>query len=227
MRVLLFCDDHYHPGDVPTKGVEPLKNKGYTIDIISDTTTYNPATIFEYDVVIMSKCDHVTKESQNSWKAPEVQKAFVDFVEKGGGLIVAHNGTVAGPDTGVLDRLAGCRFASHPNNSPITVGPLKPHPITNDVNIFCELDEHYHLEILADDIDIVAASYGLAQGDSAKYETEAYFNYPEHIAPSALVRTQGTGRVCVLTPGHHVEVWLNPEFQKMLENAINWCAKKI
>jgi type 1 glutamine amidotransferase len=225
MRVLLFCDDHYHPGEVPTKGMAPLREKGFDIDVICDTTDFDPADIFTYDVVVMSKCDHITQANNDSWKTPAVQAALVEFVEKGGGLLVTHNGTVRGTmaDTSVLDRLAGCYFAFHPNRSPITVGPLKPHPITNGVEIFCEVDEHYHLEILADYIDILAASYGAAVGDAAKYESEPYMNYPAYIAPSCYVRTQGKGRVCVLTPGHTLEVWLNPSFQKMLENALHWC----
>ena len=228
MRILLFCDDYYHPGEIPVKGVAPLQAKGYNIDIINDTTVFDPAIIFDYDVVIMSKCDHISQANNESWKTPEVQTAFVDFVEKGGGLLAVHSGTVRGAtaDTSVLDRLVGCYFAFHPNRSPITIGPLKPHPITHGVDIFCEVDEHYHIEILADDIDILAASYAAAHGEPEKYETEPYTHYPAYIAPTAYVRTQGKGRVCVLTPGHTIEVWHNPNFQKMLENAINWCGEK-
>ncbi|MCL2286058.1 MAG: ThuA domain-containing protein [Firmicutes bacterium] len=233
MRVLLFCNDFHHPGEVPIKGMEPLREKGYKIDVISDTANFDAAVIFEYDAVIMSKCDHISRENKDSWKTPQVQAAFVEFVEKGGGLLVTHNGTVPGSDsdakgndTTVLDRLAGCHFVSHPNNCPVTVAPLKPHPIVEGVELFCEVDEHYRLEILADDIDVIAAGYAPAQGDPAKYETEPYFNYPECIAPSVFVRTQGKGSVCVLTPGHGLNVWHNPQFQKMLENALNWCAGK-
>ena len=231
MRVLLFCDDHYHPGEVPTKGMGPLREKGFTIEVVSDTNHFNPEIIHDYDVVVISKCDHISQENKDSWKTPHVQAAFVDFVEKGGGFLVTHNGTVAGTDadakgndTSMLDNLIGCRFASHPNQCSVTVAPLKPHPITDGVKLFCEVDEHYRLEILADDIDIIAASYAPAQGDATKYETEPYMNFPECIAPSAYVRTQGKGRVCVLTPGHDLNVWLNPQFQKLLENALKWCA---
>ena len=231
MKVLLFCDDHYHPGEVPTKGIEPLCKKGFAIKVVSDTHHLDPAIIHDYDVIVMSKCDHISQENKDSWKTPQVQAAFVGFVEKGGGLLVTHSGTVAGTDadakgndTSMLDNLIGCRFDSHPNQCPVTVAPLKPHPVTDGVKLFCEIDEHYRLQILADDIDIIAAGYAPAQGDPAKYQTEPYMNFPECIAPSVYVRTQGKGRVCVLTPGHNLNVWLNPEFQKLLENALKWCA---
>jgi type 1 glutamine amidotransferase len=230
MKILLFCDDFYHPGAVPTEGVAFLREKGYEIDVISDTSNYDPQTIFNYRAVIMSKADHVSQANKTAWKTDAVQAAFVKFVEEGGGLLVTHNGMSANEDddgnitdkTLVLDRLAGCRFKFHPDNYPVTVAPLKPHPITTGVDIFTETDEHYEIEILSGDIDILAAGYKAAQGDPAKYATEPYFNAPAAIHPSAFTRTQGRGKICVITPGHVLEVWQNPNFSQLLENALKW-----
>lgn len=224
MRILLFCDDYYHPGQVPIQGVKPLESKGFSFDIITDASEFDPSKLCEYSVLIISKCDHVSKEDQTSWKTEAVQDSFIKYVENGGGLLVTHNGTVAGDNTSKLDELIGCRFAFHPNNCPVTVGVIKPHPITEGVDTFCETDEHYQLEILSDDIDILMAGYAAACGDSDKYASEPYFNFPAALAASCYVRTQKEGRVCVFTPGHTLEVWLNPSFQKVLENALRWCA---
>jgi len=227
MKLLLLCDDRYHPGDIPTKGVAPLQEKGYSIDIIHDANDFTAESLSSYDVVIMSKCDHVTLQDNSSWKTDAIQAAFVQYVENGGGLLVTHSGLVAGEsdNTGVLDMLIGSRFFYHPNNSQVTAKPLKPHPITTGVGMFTEEDEHYRLEILADDIDILAASYSPPQGDPAKYVAEPYMNDPGCIAPAAYVRTQGKGRVCVLTPGHTHDVWGNSDFQVLLENAVRWCGR--
>ncbi|MCL1863072.1 MAG: ThuA domain-containing protein [Defluviitaleaceae bacterium] len=227
MKILLFCDDYYHPQSVPVGGMKPLEEKGFVVDVVADAEVFDPSVIVGYDVVVMSKCDHVSQENNSAWKTAEVQAALVGFVESGGGLVVTHSGTVAGEDgaTDVLDALVGCRFSSHPNNCAVTVGMLKPHPVTEGVGIFCEVDEHYHLEILNDDIDILAASYAAKQGEESKYESEPYFNAPEFIAPAVYVRRQGKGRVCVITPGHVLEVWLNAEFSKLLENAVRWCGE--
>ena len=228
LKILLFCDDYYHPKNVPSEGIKPLVAKGFEVEIISDASDFDPKILQNFDVIIMSKCDHISQQNNAGWKTQAIQNAFVDFVESGGGLVVTHSGTVAGESgaTDTLDNLIGCRFASHPNNCPVTVGTIKPHPITEGVNIFTEVDEHYHLEILSQDIDILSASYAGEQGEKSKYESEPYFNAPEFIAPAVYVRTQGEGRVCVITPGHVLEVWLNPEFQKLLENAIKWCGAK-
>jgi len=228
MRVLLFCDEFYHPGDVAIGGVAPLKDKRFEFDIIKKGQDFDPKTLTNYSVVLMAKCPDISPEKMGgNWKTPEVQQAFVEYIENGGGMLVVHNGTVAGDVSGenteVIDKLIGCRFKWHPNDCPVTVEPIKPHPVTKNVESFCEVDEHYYLEILADDIDIVMASYAPQQGSSKKYAEEPYFNVPAKLCTSGYVRTQGKGRICVLASGHHLDVWLNPNFQQVLENALNWC----
>jgi type 1 glutamine amidotransferase len=43
--------------------------------------------------------------------------------------------------------------------------------------------------------------------------------------PGVWRRTEGRGRVAVLTPGHNLEVWLHPSFQALLSNCLRWCGK--
>jgi len=203
--------------------MEPLREKGILFDAMTNGADFDPEALKDYDVVIMSTADDIYNEEDILWKTEAVQEAFVRYVEEGGGLLVTHNGLVPGDHTGMLDELIGSRFSFHPDMSPVKVQVLKPHPVTEGVGSFCETDEHYYLEILAPDVDILAAGYAAALGEPAKYESEPYFNTPAKIAPAVYVRTQRKGRVCVLTPGHTLEVWLNPQFQRLLENAIRWC----
>ena len=44
--------------------------------------------------------------------------------------------------------------------------------------------------------------------------------------PGGWTRLEGDGRVCVLTPGHNEEVWLQPSYQILLANTLRWCGKK-
>ena len=227
MRVLLICDDYWHPGQVPVDGVQPLKERGFLFDIIKDANDFKPEILKDFPVVILCKCDEKTPEDQTSWKTDAVQQAFIDYVENGGGLLVIHTALVAGENTEALDKLIGSRFSFHPADSPVTVQPVKPHPIVDGVGMFCEIDEHYRLDIISDDIDIIMASYSAPQGEESKLEDEPYHNSTAWIGAAGYVRTQGNGRVCVLTPGHLLPVWHNPEYQKVLENALKWCSKSI
>jgi len=226
MKVLLICDDYWHPGQVPTDGVAPLKQRGFQFDIITNANDFSPDLPSKYPVVLLCKCDEVSQADKQPWKTEAVQRAFVDYVEGGGGLLAVHSATVAGKNTEALDKLLGCRFITHPNDCPVTVQPVKQHPVTNGVGMFCEKDEHYRLDVFPD-ADILLASYSPPQGEESKYQEDPYHNTEACICPAGFVRTQGKGRVCVLAPGHHLAVWLNPQFQKLLENALNWCASTL
>jgi type 1 glutamine amidotransferase len=89
--------------------------------------------------------------------------------------------------------------------------------------MFRETDEHYRLELIAPDADIIIASYSKQQGKEDKYQEDPYHNSPAAICPAGYVRMQGKGRVCVLTPGHYLPVWHNPQFQLTISNALHWC----
>jgi type 1 glutamine amidotransferase len=180
----------------------------------------------QFAVVLICKLDEISCTDRQPWKTEGVQKAFVDYVEGGGGLLAVHSGLVQGEKTEALDKLIGCRFLGHPNECPVTVQSVKAHPVTEGTALFCELDEHYKIEITAQDADVLLASYSPPQGEENKYQEDPYFNTPAAIYPAGYVRSVGKGRVCVLTPGHNLAVWLNPHFQRLLNNALRWCARQ-
>jgi len=222
MRVLIICDDYWHPGQVIIDGTAPLKEQGFEFDIITSAKDFTPDMLSKYPAVLISKSDEISAAEREPWKTEEIQKAFVDYVEKGGGLLATHSATVPGKNTQVLDNLLGCRFTGHPNACPVTVQPLKKHPVTEGVEMFCEVDEHYQMDVIAQDADILMASYSPAQGEESKRAEDPYHNTQAAICPCGIVRTQGKGRVCVLTSGHLLPVWHNPQFQKTLSNALRW-----
>jgi len=231
MNVLLICDDYYHPGQIPIDGTAALKKYGFQFDIITNANDFLSqrfkSLLEKYPIVLLCKLDEISSADKTPWKNDEIQKTFINYVENGGGLIAVHSGIVQGKNTAALDKLLGCRFTGHPNESPVTVQAVKPHPITEGVNQFCEVDEHYRVEIISPDADILLASYSAAQGEESKYKEEPYFNCPAAICPAGFVRTQGKGRICVLTPGHKIEVWRNDDFQRLLVNAMKWCGISI
>jgi len=225
IKVLLLCDDYWHPGNVPADGIKPLTSKGFTFDIIFNGDDIKADMFKNYKVIMLCKSNQKSQTDEEAWMTDEIQNAFIDFVEGGGGLLAVHNATVPSETSQVLSALMGCKFTFHPNNCSVLVSPLKPHPVTAGVNTFCEVDEHYRLEILSDDVEIIMASYSHPQGEKSKFEEDPYHNTTEWLGAAGLTRTQGKGKVCVLTPGHLLPVWQNEEFQKLLENALNWCCK--
>ena len=79
-------------------------------------------------------------------------------------------------------------------------------PLTEGVGAFTVHDEHYQISDLAGDAQV------FLQWDSAPGGTQ----------PAGWKRKIYGGRIVVLTPGHTLDVWENPEFRKLLVDAIEW-----
>ena len=222
MRILVLCGDYWHPKEGVVEGLTPIFKSEWQVDFITNGDEIKSEILANYDVVVITKADEIAPDNYKVWKTAENQQALVTFVEAGGGLFILHAGTVSGKNTEIYEQLIGCRFRYHPRDSAVTVAPLKSHPICEGVKTFTEIDEHYWIDVLRNDVDIIFASYSPAQGVREKYDSQPYDNCPETICSSGYTRTQGKGRICVLTPGHRLPVWHNEDYQKTMKNAINW-----
>jgi type 1 glutamine amidotransferase len=209
MRTLVLCDDTWHPADTVRRGLGALGNLGFEFDWIENAGRWSAERMAGYRLVVMAKSDDVSATDRDGWVTEEVEQAFVNHVRTGKGLLVIHSGTVYA-QMPVLRGLMGGAFVEHPPQCPVTVAPREGHPLTAGSAPFTLVDEHYFMEL--DD----------AQADLFLTTTS------EHgIQPGGWTRTEGEGRVCVLTPGHNVEVWLHPSFQALIRNGLRWCGKII
>jgi type 1 glutamine amidotransferase len=134
--------------------------------------------------------------------------AFLEYVRSGNGLVVIHSGAAGYQDFPGLRGLMGGAFASHPPQCPVTVLPRPGHLLSVGSEPFTLVDEHYVMSL--DD----------SQADVFLTSTSAHGQQP-----GGWTRFEGAGRVCVLTPGHTVAVWLHPAYQALMRNALCWCSK--
>ncbi|MGC9347596.1 MAG: ThuA domain-containing protein [Anaerolineae bacterium] len=206
MRVLVICDDHWHPISTVREGLTPLEDKGFEFDYIDDAREWSAGRMSDYPVVVLSKSNDVSSEDDTKWMTEEVEQAFLDYVRGGRGLLAVHSGTAGYRETKALRGLLGGVFIEHPPQCPVTVEPEPDHPLTEGSKSFTVKDEHYRMALDDEQADVFLTT-------SSEHGTE----------PGGWIRTEGLGRVCVLTPGHNPEVWLHPSYQVLLENALRWC----
>ncbi|MHB1562246.1 MAG: ThuA domain-containing protein, partial [Isosphaeraceae bacterium] len=144
------------------------------------------------------------------WMTPEQERAVVEFVEKGGGLLNLHNALGLYPPGGPYLSLVGGRYTTH--------GPLERfrvevvdanHPITRGVSAFVVADEQHLPAVDEGRIHLLLRS----RSDAGQ------------LAAAGWVREQGRGRVGHLAPGHTREALLHPTYQRLLRNAVHWCAR--
>ena len=206
MRTLVFCDDSAHPASLTRDGLAALGQPGLRFDWVEDPAGWSTDSLNQYPLVIFSKANNRSRADHEPWASEETGQAFVDYVAGGSGLLVLHSGTALYDNTPSFCSLMGGVFTGHPAQCPVTVAPRADHPLTAGSAPFTLMDEHYMMEMNDPNVDLFL-------------HTES-----EHgRQPAGWTRTEGKGRVCVLTPGHNPEVWRHPSFQALLRNSLDWC----
>src|SRR5690349_1734057 len=209
MRTLVLCDDYWHPARTPRAGLGALRDSGCEFDWIENASEWSAARMAAYPLVVLTKSNNVSAADRRPWVTPAVEQAFLEYVRAGNGLLAIHSGTAEYAETPVLRGLLGGVFVSHPPQCIVTVEPRANHPLVAGSAAFSMKDEHYHMAL--DD----------AQADLFLTTTS------EHgTQPAGWTRREGAGRVAVLTPGHNVEVWLHPDYQTLIGNALRWCGNR-
>jgi type 1 glutamine amidotransferase len=141
-------------------------------------------------------------------KFPKTQQSFLDYVQQGNSLLVIHSGTAGYEGATTLRALMGGVFRDHPDQCPVTIEPLEGHPLTDGCEAFTMVDEHYMMDMDDEGADVFLHTV-------SEHGTQ----------PGGWRRHQGNGRICVLTPGHNLEILQHPSFQRLLLNALRWCGK--
>jgi uncharacterized protein len=209
MKTLVLCDDFWHPAQVPREGLNALAQAGFDFDWITNTRDWSPAHISKYPLVVLAKSNNVSAADQSSWMTEAVEETFVGYVRKGNGLLALHSGSAGYEQTRLLRGLLGGVFDHHPEQCPVTVEPLVGHPLSAGSSPFTLKDEHYFMAL-----------------DDPQAEVFMTTRSEHGVQPGGWRRLEGAGRVAVLTPGHNVEVWLNPSYQTLLFNTLRWCGRK-
>jgi type 1 glutamine amidotransferase len=206
MRVLVLCDDFWHPARNVRTGLGPLENRGLKFDWVEKADDRAIQRMQTYPVVVLAKWNHVSSTDKRPWITEEVRSAFMDHVCKGHGLLFIHSGMAGCRGLPQWRALLGGEFVSHPAQCPVTVEPHQGHALSAASAPFTLPDEHYFVELDDEKSDIFLTTV-------SEHGTQ----------PGGWTRSVGAGRVCVLTPGHGCEVWLQPSYQSVIYNALRWC----
>ena len=206
MRTLVLCDDYWHPARVVRAGLAPLAEVGFELDWIEHAAEWSAERMRSYPVVLLTKMNHTSAIDQSPWIDNTVQAAFLDYVREGHGLLVIHSGSASNTDLPTMRGLMGGAFLHHPPQCAVTVEPHKQHPLTSHAESFTLVDEHYHMILDDEQADVFLTT-------RSEHGTQ----------PGGWTRREGAGRVCLLTPGHNLDVWLQPSYQAVIANALRWC----
>jgi len=207
LRVLILSGDEWHRAADVCRGFEAIGAARFDFEFHNGDGQNELKHLTEFSIVVVAKINQRSSKDKTPWLTAANQSTFRKFVRAGGGLFLIHGGTCC-KDLPAMRGVAGGAFLSHPEQCVVTVEPKPGHPVTHGVNSFSEKDEHYVMALDATDVDVFLHS----RSDHG-------------VQPAGWTRTEGSGRVCALTPGHNVEVWAHPDFRQLLTNSMKWLAK--
>jgi len=192
MNILVLLDDKWHPGYIVKDGLSFLDTSDNIITWIKDPNTLVEPLI-SFQLIIVAKANNISSKEFASWMTIELEKKMQHFVNNGGSLMVIHSGTSGYQECKIYRHLIGGVFDNHPEQCNVKY-------TQKDGISFTELDEHYFMAIdNIDNINIFLTSSSVHGEQSAGW-----------------YKSVGKGKVIVLTPGHNLNVWLNPIFKEII-----------
>ncbi len=195
----LFLGDngHHEPARRATELMPALGKAGIDMAYTDDLADLNPSNLSRYDALIIY--------ANHEKIAPDQEKALLDFVDGGKGLVVLHCGSFCFLNSPKYIALVGGQFKSHGGEVFQTVIDKPEHPALKGVESFEAWDETYTHTKLSDDKLVL-----MHRDENGRAE------------PWTWVREQGKGRVFYTASGHDERVFGNPAFHKLVIAGIRW-----
>ncbi|HVK11642.1 MAG TPA: PVC-type heme-binding CxxCH protein [Gemmataceae bacterium] len=199
LTLLFLGDNAGHKPAERFKILQPVfAARGIDLTYTDKLDDLNPTTLGRYDgLVVYANHTKIT---------PEQEKALLDYVEGGKGLVPLHCASFCFLNSPKYVGLVGAQFRSHGTGTFRTTVAAPDHPVMKGFTGFKSWDETY-----------VHTKHN--EKDRTVLEYRAERDVKE---PWTWVRTQGKGRIFYTAWGHDRRTWGNPGFQDLVERGVRW-----
>lgn len=202
IEVLFLGDNGPHkPAERIAQVLAPLAEQGINLTYTDELSSLDPSRLRHYHAVMIY--------SNHMKIAPSQEKALLDFVAAGGGLIAVHCASFCFHNSPAYIELVGAQFKTHGAGIFKTRIKEPGHPALRDVGEIESWDETYvHDKHNPDRIVLEERVEG------------------DHVEPWTWVRTHGKGRVFYTAWGHDHRTWSHKGFVQLLAGGTRWAASK-
>lgn len=221
IRALLLTGDVYHSETMQElQWRRVVGDAPWTLLVTRNAACVTPDVIDSLDLLVLCRSagwDAVgfspdliveEREAPGYFMTDETERSIIGNVrDRGMGLIATHC-TVYHPDRTAFLGLLGVAAVSKPafNDNPLfdITGP--GHPVMRGVGSLKQIQEQIWPVSCTDDTEPLLT---LRRKNGVS-------------APGGWCRTEGAGRVVVLTPGHMFDIYIQANYRRILWNAANW-----
>ena len=203
-----------------------LEAQGYGIRIEDSPEVYS-------DAVAMAATDLVLQLVTMSEASAEAVRGLRDAVAAGTGMAGWHGGIAdsyrSSPD---YLQLIGGQFATHPSREPERLIADQSDNYLRYTVELTELGRRHEILAGLDDFELDTEQYWVLHDDlidvlaTTTHPVRPY--HPWHrpvVSPAVWTREWGAGRVFVCTPGHSLDVLVDPTVRTIIERGILWATR--
>ncbi len=201
LKILFLGDGGHHKPAERFRQLQPVfEKRGIELVYTDRLDALSAKTLAPYDGLMIY--------ANHTKLAEEQEKALLEFVESGKGLIPLHCASACFGNSPKFIDLVGAQFQRHNTGTFRTMLANADHPIMKGFKGFESWDETYvHTKHNEKDRTVLEFR---AEGDKKE--------------PWTWVRTHGQGRVFYTAWGHDERTWDNPGFQNLVERGTRWAA---
>lgn len=196
-KVLFLGDGASHrPAERYRQFAPAMMNRGIEVVYSEDLAVVTTENLRRYDaLLIYANIDAI---------APEPERALLDYVQQGGGLVALHSASHCFRNSPRYAALVGAKFLRHGTGTFRTRNVAPDHPVMRGFAGFESWDETY-----------VHAQHN----DAGRTVLERRDD-----EPYTWVRAEGKGRVFYTAWGHDQRTWTNAGFIELVERGIHYAA---
>ena len=172
-KVLVICDDLWHPAEVIEKALAARADGRFSFDIVKAAKDIlTPARIAKYRLIVCCKSNSVIAANPAPWFEPGVTEVgpaeFEEFYPRGRRLPRGASGLAYTEERcAEYVRLAGAAFRGHPPRCTVHLrAAAQDHPILDGVPDFVIRDEHYAMEMTCEDAEVFSRAAPKLAGSS-------------------------------------------------------------
>ncbi|MDF2157681.1 ThuA domain-containing protein [Algoriphagus sp. CAU 1675] len=214
------------------------KSGAFQVSASTDIREFEAKNLKKYDAIVLnntcSKPDHrnlfwdkLRAESDADSvslmkKAQEFEANLLNYVKKGGGLLLLHGAVTTQNNSWDFSRLVGASFDYHPPQQAIQVRLADPeHPLVQafPAEGFNHVDEPYFYKNAYGELNFHPLLYFNNSEISQQRKNQ---NLTEGKTYVAWIRAEGKGRVMYSSPSHNAQSFENPDLLRFFLDGMQY-----
>lgn len=203
-----------------------LTDNGFTVDVHDDPAPYADAD-YMAGVDLIMQCNTMnTIEKDQFWGLRAAIEAGTGFAGWHGGIADSYR------NTSDYLTLVGGQFGCHPGKHPDErLGGMEDNYVPYRVNMLPEAADH-PITAGIEDFDLVTEQYWVLNDDyidvlaTTTQKVRAWDPWTREVtSPAIWTRQWGAGKIFVSTPGHRVDILLDPNVNTIVKRGLLWASR--